>query len=576
MGIRDVFTALIRADVKGAVSELRSLSTVADGAADKVQRGFKSISGSVESAVGSIITGSPLAQSALRKTGIDGQAAASAIGTALPGAAAAGAAALGAFAAKAVASTMQLDAGILAVQRATGATAEQASALVAIGDDFGLGAEQISDSLAKLAKNADSKVLGDFGVALARTKDGSADLYATLANVAEAFSRIDDPTERARLANAAFGKSWQQMIPILEQGRKGLANAYSEIGDGQIRTQEQIDASEELRLTFDALSDAAGGLSLTVGSALIPVIQQLADAALTAKEGADVLFGALDNPVFDALGLSADSLATKFGILANPVGTVSGLFDDLFGSTEDADKAAEAYGGTIRAVTESTIKNATALSDSTRATKDQQKADADAAKAAADHAKAVDELRRKTDERAQAALDAAGSIDAVERAEGRLGDAVEALNDARRKQVEAEPGNREADRRVELGIYGVRDAFVAAAGAAVTQAEKIAGGKLPVEQARDVQLAALEAIKGKFKDLAPEIDAYVARLKGIPTDITTNLFLRGGAQIPTQVATNIGGQLPMGVNVNINLPPGTDGEDVVSAMTRWRLRNGGL
>ncbi len=591
MGVRDVFTAIIRADAKGAVKELKDLGGAADGLADKVGKRFTSISDAVGSSIGGIIQRSPLAQKALQKTGIDAEAAAGALGTALPTAAAAGAAGLAAFGAIAVKSTMDLDAGILALQRATSATAEEASALVAIGDDFGLGAEAIAGSLGKLAKNADSKVLQEFGVELARNEDGTVNLYNSLVNLADVFGEIDDPTERARLANAAFGKSWQQLLPILEQGRKGLANAYNEIGDGQIRTQEQIDASEQLRLTFDALSDAAGGLSLTVGTFLVPIVQELSEKVLAAKDGLDTLFDVLDNDLLDMLGLSTESLATKFRFLQNSVGFVTDKVNDLRGVTEEADEATEAYGGTVFDLTDAFKAAEKATRTATKATTDQQRADADAAKAAADHARAVDDLRRATDERARAAFDAVFAADRLQRAESQVAEAVDRLNAAEAEAAEAQPGNLAAKRASERANYELRDSIAAVARASVEQAERLSGGAITAQQAKDVQVKALQDLALKFDSLAPVINAYIAELQKIPTDITTNLLLRGGGQINVS-APNLGGVLPIAVappvqtpnlggilpiasqGVTIIMPPGSDGEDVVAAQTRWARRNG--
>lgn len=578
MAIRDLFKAVVTADAKGIIKELKDVSSASDGAADKVKSGFASIKQSVAGGVTSFVDAHPKIGGALSRIGIDSQRAGSAIGTALPGAAAAGAAALGAFAAKAVASTMQLDAGILAVQRATGATAQNASALVAIADDFGLGADQIADALGKLAKNADSKTLAEFGVQLAKNADGTTDLYGTLVNLSEVFTTIQDPTERARLANAAFGKSWQNLLPILEQGRAGLQDAYQAIGDGQIRTQEQIDASEELRLTFDALGDAAGGLSITVGTALVPVLQSLSNAALTTK-------GALDAIPFDALGAAASVALNPLEQLRIGIAGAGGLalaaladaFDEVDESVEElttsTDTLGLAFGRTAIIAGQQTAK----------AVADVARADREADKAAKDLAKANEDAARAMQDRNRAAIDLAGSMDSVERSEGRVTDAILAMIEAKNRQIETAENEKstleqtiESNRGVERSIYGVRDSLRESATAAAEfqrrQAEA-AGQTFTDRNKIQAMVDQLESLRNKFPELGGEIDSYIGRLNAIPRQVVTDLIARTGTG-PQNV-----GAAPLAfgnaVVVNNYLPPGTDGDDVVAAQTRWARRNGG-
>ena len=579
MGVRDLFTAVLKADAKGIITELKDVSAASDGTAEKVKSGFGKIRDSVAGTVTSFVDAHPKIGGALGRIGIDSQRAGSAIGTALPGAAAAGAAALGAFAAKAVASTMQFDAGILAVQRTTGATAENASALVAIADDFGIGADQLSGALGKLAKNADSDVLAGFGVQLTRNADGTVDLYKSLSNLAEVFAGIKDPTDRAKLAQAAFGKSWQDLIPILEQGSAGLDDAYKSIGDGQIRTQEQIDASEKLRLTFDALSDAAGGLSIAVGSFLIPEIQKLGAAALSVK-------GALDeipDGLTDIGGTALRSL-NPLSLLGDSIDANNKFFDEMAEALGFADEKAVAYGGSIRAVTESTDKNAranreaaAAQKETEKATRDLEKADRDAAKQASDYARAIEGVRKELEARGKVLFELAGSLDAQERAEGRVADAVKELNrvEAEREAARAGKASKDYDeakssRELELAIYGVRDSYGAVAKQALDTALQVSGGNLTLQQQADVQVAALETLKGKFLGLTPEIDAYVKRLQLIPSQIVTDLVLQQSRVLGTG-PQNVGAG-----NINIYLPPGVDGDKVVGEINRWQRRNGGV
>jgi hypothetical protein len=179
------------------------------------------------------------------------------------------------FGADSVGAFTDLAAEVRSVQRAMGGTAEDASRLVAAGDDMGVSAETLAKSMFQLARRT-----GEAGVEVARTKNGHVDMAATLLNVADAYQATKDPAQRAKLVNDAFGRSGAAMIPILEQTREGIRRMYAEAAaSGQLYSDEDLDKAEELRLAQDALADAAGELSLAVGRGLTPAMTDLALAA---------------------------------------------------------------------------------------------------------------------------------------------------------------------------------------------------------------------------------------------------------------------------------------------------------
>lgn len=47
MGVRDLFTAVLKADAKGIITELKDVSAASDGTAEKVKSGFGKIRDSV-------------------------------------------------------------------------------------------------------------------------------------------------------------------------------------------------------------------------------------------------------------------------------------------------------------------------------------------------------------------------------------------------------------------------------------------------------------------------------------------------------------------------------------------------
>lgn len=157
-------------------------------------------------------------------------------------------------------------------QRASGASAEDSSRFVAVLDDLGIDAGKASAAVFKLGKTvADNPgKLRALGIEVERNADGSANLTGTLLNVADAYAASSDQAERARIANAAFGKGGRELLPMLEQGRVGLERYFASAETGrQIMSQEDLDRAREFELAVDSLGDSLGGISRTIGEAAI-------------------------------------------------------------------------------------------------------------------------------------------------------------------------------------------------------------------------------------------------------------------------------------------------------------------
>lgn len=249
----------------------------------------------------------------------------SAMKTALPLAAAAGAAALAKFAVDGVNNFVNLASEVRNFGRVSGASAEESSKIVAVLDDMEVSSEAGGKAMFKLGTNvADGGAkLQAFGVEVAKNKDGTTDLVGTLLNVADAYKSTGDQGERNALVMEAFGRSGKELIPILEQGRKGLEKFFASAENNhQILSQEDLDMAREYELAIDALNDAMGGLQRSAGSALVPVITDLANTTAMSITEIDQLTGSVGgltgvlgfaNEAFNPLqmGLSAATGAAK-------------------------------------------------------------------------------------------------------------------------------------------------------------------------------------------------------------------------------------------------------------------------
>lgn len=236
----------------------------------------------------------------------------------------------------------------IAFQRASGATMEQSSALVAAFDDVGISAETGAKAIFQLGKRAQSSAddFAEYGIDIARSADGTTDLAQTLLEVSDAYNQTADPAERAALLTAAFGKSGQDLIPILERGRAGIEDMFASAAEaGQIFDDEDREKSERFKAAVDDLSDAFHEFSLAAGEALLPLLADVADVIASVTQKVGGLVGAFkDAGDLEVFGIGLDTIA-KHGI--NAVAPIAGVFNSiksLVGSSSEGEKKVTTFG----------------------------------------------------------------------------------------------------------------------------------------------------------------------------------------------------------------------------------------
>lgn len=89
--------------------------------------------------------------------------------------------------------------------------------------------------------------------------------------LAEALSRVADPTKKAGLAMQFFGRSGTEMLPMLNAGEKGIAAMMARAEElGIVMSQEDADAAARLTDMLDELYRSVESVGRTIATALIP------------------------------------------------------------------------------------------------------------------------------------------------------------------------------------------------------------------------------------------------------------------------------------------------------------------
>lgn len=241
------------------------------------------------------------AKNALQSLGVPAEAAGSALKVAAVGAGALAAVKVVDWAHDAAGAFANVTGEVRAFQRVAGTSAEDSSRLVFAVKELGISPDTAASAFGRFATRLGNNkdLLDAYGVTVAHNKDGTVDMATTVGNVAEAFQATDDATTKAAIANAAFGRSWQTLSPLLSKGKDDLAEIFKFAETThQVFTPEQLEAGRQFTVASRELHSALEGLKIEVGAAVAPTFTKFTNAVttgLTAVDSAAGTVGGLGN-----------------------------------------------------------------------------------------------------------------------------------------------------------------------------------------------------------------------------------------------------------------------------------------
>jgi hypothetical protein len=279
---------------------------------------FKDAVGKAEGGMGKFKAGSKVALDAVKANAFTFAAAA---GSAIAG-----------FAFKAIGDFQDLAISAGKFSDATGLAVEEASRYIEAAGDIGVPIDAVESAIGRLNRTigADPDKVRDLGVDLVYLKDGSLDVNETFLNTIERIKGIKDPAEKARVAAQLLGKGWQSMAELIEGGADDLRASLDGVSESKIIDEKELKRARDFRDSMDELNDKFGDITLMVGEALMPVIQNFLDKAIALSE--------IDMPGwFDRVADAAELTAKSFTM--GPIDAIKSMSD----ATEDADDQLSTY-----------------------------------------------------------------------------------------------------------------------------------------------------------------------------------------------------------------------------------------
>jgi hypothetical protein len=309
--------------------------------ATSAARGFKASIAEADGAVGKFKAG---ASSAF--TTVQANAGALAIS---------GGTALAAFGAKSIATFQETALAAGKFSDATGIAVEDASRLQEVAGDLGVNTDALAGSLSRFQKAvaSNSDAVQELGIETKRTADGQVDVNATFLDAIEKLGGVEDANQKARLASELFGKGFADSAELILGNADDIKKRLEEVSDAQVISPEQVARAREFRDQMDELSDSLKQVELTIGEQLIPVVGGLAQALVAAEDAAkdlnnvlsnlpgDLSLGGINRGQLGALGLFVQAASdVKDRLSGGGSGAVSPDAFDLVPNSQDLNKGA--------------------------------------------------------------------------------------------------------------------------------------------------------------------------------------------------------------------------------------------
>jgi hypothetical protein len=541
------------------------------------------------------------------------------MGSVLAGGAIVAGAAIGKFTMDSVNQFVSLADKVRDFSRASGLASEPASRLVAIFDDLEVSQAAADTGFFKLNRGiADGSVhLEDYGVKVARAKDGTLDAYGTLLNLADAYNATEDSGKRAAMVQEAFGRGGKELIPILERGRDGLRELYAAVPDRQILSDDQVNQAREYELAVDDLKDSFQELQYAVAGEVIPTLTSFAVGGagtirfLTdAKAGVEGFAGGLGGTLVDAAEKSIPGIGQLKGI-------TDGLGKAFGWGGEESDKFTDSQkrlGEAQQNLAQLAADNTTKASELTAAKRELRAAESEYEGVMGRVNAALGDNTSKLVENMAAAQELTNAQLGLTGAELNVEAATVKYNETLAENGAESLVTRQAAQNLEQQYVALGNATFAAA---IQQGAS-------QEEAAARQVNALSYVAGTLAPGSPLrvfLDQYISRLQSTPREIQTVLRLttvaeeygggsagvgfRGyseggwvggsgtGDTVPAMLTpgefvvskdmlagrasmpAGVGGGSGVVLNATIYAPSG-NGDDIVEALARWVNNNGAV
>lgn len=248
--------------------------------------------------------------------------------------------------------TRAADAGQAAFEMSEkfGLMPSQASAWIAAANAVGVSQDSITTGFKFLSRNMESahqqfeatgkisalvaQPFKDLGVQLTDAHGKFRSMNDIMLAASDRFKAMPDGAEKAGLAMKLFGRSGSDLLPVLDEGKKGLTGLMAAArASGAVMSDQQVDAAHQAYLAHKQFDQAIAGVTNRLSVGLLPAMTQgfgfITNTAIPAvssivtwmgkhKDVVAMVAAAIGGPLVFAMGAYAVS-ATTAGIAQLPL-----------------------------------------------------------------------------------------------------------------------------------------------------------------------------------------------------------------------------------------------------------------
>jgi hypothetical protein len=198
----------------------------------------------------------------------------------------------------AVSATVSLAKATSGLQRVTGLDARTASAWASTAHERGIQTASLQRAFTGMGRQIAAATSGSkpaikafrqMGLSMTEITRGNTEVR--LERIATGLMKIRDPTQRAAAGQKLFGRAYQQMIPLLAKGGKGLAEQIAHMKRyGATLDQSGVNKGLAAAKSQRELNSSMDKLKLTIGLTLVPAVTQLAGGLTSVLHAGQPLF----------------------------------------------------------------------------------------------------------------------------------------------------------------------------------------------------------------------------------------------------------------------------------------------
>lgn len=132
-----------------------------------------------------------------------------------------------------------------------------------------------------------------------------------------ALAKMENGTEKARLATELFGKAGMEMMPMLNGGAEGIEELRERAHElGLVISDEAVDAGVVLGDTLDDVKDSFGAIMTKIGVEVMPIVQKILDLIIEKMPQVHAIL----QPIFAFMSQFFEIAVSKIGALASSIG----------------------------------------------------------------------------------------------------------------------------------------------------------------------------------------------------------------------------------------------------------------